>query len=206
MARRPLQESDPARSLGLRARAASKLAGPAAAKGEPTAALDALTVLHSMASSPRTASDALALLHELQVHQVELELQAQELQDARLELEGALQRQVELYNHQPVGCFTITPQLGIHDLNLAGADMLGLAHNEAHGLVLDTFLSGDSQVRLRMAMTHLGFEAKAASVRLTLTARGGTARQVRASIGCEPSSNRYLLNLMSADDPFAPGL
>jgi hypothetical protein len=37
-------------------------------------------VLHALASSPQTAADALTLLHELQVHQVELDLQAQELQ------------------------------------------------------------------------------------------------------------------------------
>ena len=34
--------------------------------------------------------DALALLHELQVHQVEIDLQAQELSASRLELEVAL--------------------------------------------------------------------------------------------------------------------
>jgi PAS domain-containing protein len=205
MPRRSFQESDPAHTLELRARAASKLTGPAAAKGQPAGAVDALAVLHTMASSPRTASDALTLLHELQVHQVELELQAQELQDARVELEAALQRQVELYDHQPVGCFTITPALSIHELNQTGADMLGLARDEAYGLLLDTFMSGDSLHRIKMAMSHLGFHAKATSVRLTLTAKDGTAHQVLASIGGEPASKRYLLNLMVADDLLAPG-
>jgi molybdenum cofactor biosynthesis enzyme len=90
------RSNEPARLADLRSRAAARLKGPAAAKGTAAAAADALGVLHALASSPETAADALAMLHELQVHQVELELQAQELRESRAELEAALRRQLEL--------------------------------------------------------------------------------------------------------------
>jgi len=74
----------------LRLRAASRLPGAAGAKGAAGGATDALAVLHELASSPATAADALALLHELQVHQIELQLQDEELRRSRAELESAL--------------------------------------------------------------------------------------------------------------------
>ena len=89
----------------LRSRAAHRLSGGKGANSTGSAdspdsqafqATDALAVLHAMASSQDTAGDALALLHELQVHQVEVELQAEELRDSRTELEAALRRQTAL--------------------------------------------------------------------------------------------------------------
>jgi hypothetical protein len=81
---------------------------------------------------PANRTDALTLLHELQVHQVELDLQAQELHESRAELESTLRRQIELYDHQPVGCFAVDSRCILHELNLTGADMLGVARDEAY--------------------------------------------------------------------------
>jgi PAS domain-containing protein len=64
-------------------------------------ASSALRVLFDLASSPATAHDALALLHELQVHQVELDLQNEELSNTRSELEAAWTRQVQLFDASP---------------------------------------------------------------------------------------------------------
>ena len=61
----------------------------------------ALRVLFDLAASPTTAHDALALLHELQVHQVELDLQNEELQSSRAELEAACDRQMQLRDASP---------------------------------------------------------------------------------------------------------
>jgi len=83
------------RTQNLRARAAAQLTGSAGSLGSSVGAANALAVLHTLASSPDTAADALALLHELQVHQIELDMQAQELRESRAELESALRRQIE---------------------------------------------------------------------------------------------------------------
>ena len=47
------------------------------------------------------------MLHELQVHQVEVDLQDEELRRSRLELETSLNRQVQLYDYAPVGYLTV---------------------------------------------------------------------------------------------------
>lgn len=179
----------------LRHRAASRLAGTAAGKGHAGRAVDALTVLHALACSPGTASDALTLLHELQVHQVEVDLQAQELQDSRAELESALRRQIELYDFQPVGCFTVDPRLVIHELNRTAADMLCIGREIACGLGLDGFLCAESAQRLRSTLAGVDTGARRASLPLRLHAKGKPDRPVLASIDRDPSAKRYLLTL-----------
>ena len=187
------------RLTDLRIRAASRLTGAAATKGPPARAADALAVLHALASSPATASDALALLHELQVHQVELDLQAEELRDSRAELESALRRQVELYEYQPFGCFTIDAHLVVHELNQPGAAMLGIERDEANGLSLGGFLSPSSKRKLEERVSRDAAGATQGSCLLDLCPRAGGERPVRAHIGADPATRRYFLALTNID-------
>lgn len=195
---------EPERLADLRSRAASRLTGPAATKGSPARAADALTVLHALASSPGTAWEALALLHELQVHQVELDLQAQELHESRTELESALRRQIELYDCQPVGCFTIDAQGVLHELNQTGADMLGIGRADACGLRLDAFVCAASAGRFRSALSSVDASVRRPSYPLTLCPTDGPARPVFASLGADPAANRYLVTLTNATDEQQP--
>ncbi|MGZ9267491.1 MAG: hypothetical protein ACXW33_10340, partial [Sulfuricurvum sp.] len=43
------------------------------------------------------------MLYELQVHQIELEMQNEELRQAKIELDSSKKRYVDLYNQAPVG-------------------------------------------------------------------------------------------------------
>ena len=182
----------------LRSRAASQLTGVAATKGATHRAADALGVLHALASSPQTASDALTLLHELQVHQVEIDLQAQELRESRAELESALRRQIEVYDHLPVGCFTIDARHVLHEMNQTGADMLGIGREEAYGLPFDAFFCADSAHRLRSAVAGLDSRAPQHPILLTLRPRSGAESQVLASLGADPAAQSYLVSLTNA--------
>lgn len=65
-----------------------------------------------------------ALLHELQVHQIELEMQNEELKHANAQAENALSKYYELYDFAPVGYFTINEQGKILEVNQMGADLL----------------------------------------------------------------------------------
>jgi PAS domain S-box-containing protein len=71
--------------------------------------------------------DLQKLVHELGTHQLELEMQNEELRDARLELETSRNKYVELYDFSPVGYFTIDARGLIRETNLTGAEMLGVA-------------------------------------------------------------------------------
>jgi hypothetical protein len=70
-------------------------------------------------------NDVKKLLHELQVHQIELEMQNEELHQANEMVEAALKKYTMLYDFAPMGYFTLDSDSSIFELNFTGADMLG---------------------------------------------------------------------------------
>jgi len=72
------------------------------------------------------AEDVQKLVHELQVHQIELEMQTDELRQARLEMEEARDRYAELYGFAPIALLTVTAEGEILEVNLAACELLGL--------------------------------------------------------------------------------
>ena len=73
--------------------------------------------------------DVRTLLHELRVHQIELEMQSEELERARATAEEASEKYHDLFDFAPVGYFLWDVQGRILEVNLAGAALLGLDRN-----------------------------------------------------------------------------
>jgi len=61
-------------------------------------------------STTEKSRDALALVHELQVHQIELEMQNEELKLAKLGTEEVLAKYSDLYDFAPMGLFAFDEQ------------------------------------------------------------------------------------------------
>ena len=72
-----------------------------------------------------TEPEALRIVHELEVHQIELEMQNEELQLAMEQAEVAATKYSDLYDFAPSGYFTLAPNTEIIGLNLRGSQMLG---------------------------------------------------------------------------------
>jgi PAS domain S-box-containing protein len=66
------------------------------------------------------------VLYELHVHQIELELQNEELRQAQVALETSRAHYIDLYDCAPVGYLTLTLEGNIAEINLTGAKLLGI--------------------------------------------------------------------------------
>ena len=190
----PYQDTELQRQAALRSRAYFKLTG--STNGASASASAALGILYELASSPVTATNALALLHELQVHQIELDLQAEELRGSRIELEAALHRQTQLYDFSPVGYFTVDESTALHELNLTGAALLGFTRDELLGRALDSFLApqGGQMLHGMLARVKKGSVAERAT--MALISHDGLPRPVETCINADPAGGNFLIALV----------
>ena len=73
------------------------------------------------------------LLHELQVQHLELEMMAEQLRSSQIALEESRDRYIDLYDFAPVGYLTLTPEAIISEINLTGAELLGMGRKKLLG-------------------------------------------------------------------------
>ena len=96
------------------------------------------------ASRPGTMAEMQRLLHELQVHQIELEMQNEELIQARAELEVILRQYTDLYDFAKVGYFSLDRAGTIRQANLTGARLLGAERARLVNRRFGFFISAES--------------------------------------------------------------
>ncbi|MDD2367906.1 MAG: PAS domain S-box protein [Sulfuricurvum sp.] len=101
----------------------------------------AKTPHHHNLSPEETAS----LLHELQVHQIELELQNEELRTIQQKLQAQQERYVDLYDLAPVGYITLSKEGLVLEANLRVASLFGVSRNHLIGYPLTRFIWKDDQ-------------------------------------------------------------
>ena len=86
-----------------------------------------------------------AMLHQLQVHQIELELQNEELRRAQVALEESRARYYDLYDLAPVAYVTVSKPGLILEANLTTCTLLGLARSALVGQPFSRFILREDQ-------------------------------------------------------------
>jgi PAS domain S-box-containing protein len=133
LAETDLHQDDPA---GLRQRAEALL------RNQSTNRLDA-----SQRGPEVTLGEALHLVHELEVHQIELEMQNEELRRAQEELALSRAKYFDLYDLAPVGYLTLSEEGLILEANLTAANLLGLERSRMVNRPLTRFIvPGDQDI------------------------------------------------------------
>ncbi|MDQ2075131.1 PAS domain-containing protein [Marinimicrobium sp. ABcell2] len=124
------------------------LAGTAPATGYWSINVDTLRLLHGLSSDPNRADDALKLLHELQVHQVELDLQNEEIAANEQALVEDLDLYRTLYDAAPFGYCLVDLEGNVIQSNLAATELFGVGPKDIEGHSLGTFLATESRARV----------------------------------------------------------
>ena len=145
----PKDSSDQADSLRQRAEVIIRQEG-APPPANPAAPDAAAAPLPPPAAAPRRlASPELVRqvvaqpLHELRVHQIELEMQNEELRQTQAELDAAKARYFDLYDLAPVSYVTISEAGLVLESNLTAATLLGVTRSELVRRPLSRFMLQD---------------------------------------------------------------
>ena len=95
--------------------------------------------------SALTLEEIRHLAHELQTHQIELELQNDELRRAQEELVESRDRYVDLYDFAPVGYVTVGEKGIVQEANLTSAELFGVDRGSLLGQPLSNFIAPEDQ-------------------------------------------------------------
>ena len=92
--------------------------------------------------------DVQQLVHELQVHQIELEMQNEELRRTQMELGAARDRYADLYDFSPAGHLLLDREGTIVEANLRAGTLLGINRKDLIEQPLSRFVASEDQDRL----------------------------------------------------------
>ena len=151
-----------------RGKAKSKEAGALRRKAEKRFSDQA-----SHRAPPKSGADVRALVHELQVHQIELEMQNEDLLNAQAVARDAADNYAELFDFAPVAYFVLDAGGVICDLNLAGAALLGLDRHRLSGHRFEQYVRPDDRAEYAAFCGRLRAGGPKSTCELTLLKKGG---------------------------------
>ncbi len=112
---------------------------------EAEARLRAREAKSSKKIGDQSPEDLQTIVHELQVHQIQLELQNEEMRRVQAELDLSRTRYFELFDLAPVGYITVSESGLILEANLTFATQLGVPRGELVGAPLHRFIHRQEQ-------------------------------------------------------------
>jgi PAS domain S-box-containing protein len=124
-------------------------------------------------------ADTERVVHELRVHQIELEMQNEELLRAQHELEVSREKYFDLYDLAPVGYLTLNEPGRILEANLTAARLLGVARTDLVRQPLTRFILREDLGIFNQHRQQLFATRAPQSCELRLTRPGGAPFWVR---------------------------
>ncbi|MES2088622.1 MAG: ATP-binding protein [Pseudomonadota bacterium] len=158
------------------------------------------TQLKSAPMAPVSTRPVQELLHELQVHQIELEMQNETLQQAQIALAESRDRYRALYDFAPVGYLTLTQDGLISEINLTGAALLGVDRQRLLSKRFSSWLQPDDQDRWIRLFMDLKRQREHGHIEVVMKGSDGTV--FNALLDCvrqDDSSGRPTVRIALTD-------
>ncbi len=121
-------------------------------------------------------------LHELRVHQIEMEMQNEELRLAQTEIDAARKRYFDLYDLAPIGYLTVSEQGLILEANLTAATMLDVVRGELGKQPLTRFIHKEDQDIFYLNYKQLFDTGKPQTCELRMVKKDGTGFWARMDV------------------------
>jgi PAS domain S-box-containing protein len=150
-----------------------------------------------MAMSPQMV---LKLLHELQVHQIELEMQNEELRKMQLKLEAVNARYFDLYDLAPISYCTVSETGVITEANLAVAQLLGESRSQLVGKNMTSYIDKEHQDEFYLCRKILELKGGQQGCELHLKRQDGASVWVYLSMTASIDSQNKMLQRMVLTD------
>lgn len=128
------------------------------------------------------------LAHELQVHQIELEMQNEELRKTQLELEEARARYFDLYDLAPISYCTLDEMGVILEANLATTDLLGEPRRVLVGQRISRYILKEYQDSYYLCRKYLLTSGERQSCELHMVKADSSAFWVNLTIASATTS------------------
>ena len=138
----------------------------------------------------QTPQETAHQLQELQTHQIELELQNEELRRLQAELDTARARYADLYDRAPVGYVTLSAQGLILEANLTAASLLDVARDALVKQPFSQFICPEDQARYYSQRKQLLATGTPQAWELQLVKGDGTVfwAQLAATVAQDPAT------------------
>lgn len=124
-------------------------------------------------------ADITSLVHELQVHEIELEMQNDELLHAQGQIEESRQKYFDLFNFAPVCYFTFDKQGIILDLNLTAATFFGVDKASVIGENFNMFIHREHKDAFYKHLRKLSKDITNAACELIISSKNGAEKYVQ---------------------------
>lgn len=149
-----------------------------------------------------TPEDVLQTIHELRVHQIELEMQNDELQQSQVALEQSQARFRDLYENAPVGYCLVDADGLISHTNCTLAEMLGLSTPQINRQPFQSFIDKVDQDVFYHLRRRINSSSKTQSCELRILS-GQNPLWVQLTVSkaaVEPDSNCLRVALVNIDE------
>jgi signal transduction histidine kinase len=132
-------------------------------------------------------ADARRILHELQVHQIELELQNEELKQSKAEVDASREKYTDLYDFAPVGYYSLTADGTIQLVNFTGASLVGIDRSQLMGRRFGLLVSSEHRPIFNSFLKQVFAGQTKQSGDFELLSQGKPPRTVNIEAQCLPS-------------------
>ena len=140
------------------------------------------------------------LVHELEVHQIELEMQNEELRKSQIDLSEAKKRYFDLYDVAPVGYCTLSEKGLIEEANLTASNLLEINRIDMINKPLSDFIQKDYQDTYYLFRKKLLESCKQAECELLLIKKDTEAFWIRITATLQSTQDDGVKILLTFND------